>query len=146
MTPAERAALRGLCDAATEGPWSAEAHDVGDRFPEVFVRVPSQSHALVFEDARPRPESPAWEWTHNDRTEQAKRDVAFIAAARTAVPALLDEVERLEAENATMREALEWFADEGRYTGTHRLGATYVDAGGLDVATAALSAAKEAKP
>lgn len=42
---------------------------------------------------------------------------------------------------ARLRAALEWFADEGHYTGTYRQGAGYVDAVGLTRAREALSEA-----
>ena len=40
------------------------------------------------------------------KVAQKKANAAFIATARTALPALLDEVERLTADNARLRDAL----------------------------------------
>ena len=40
----------------------------------------------------------------------ANANATFIAAARTGWPAALDEVERLQAENAALREAQRWIA------------------------------------
>jgi len=67
--------LRSLCDAATPGPWRVELDGTG----HYCLRAPHQSVrtvARVFCDI----------------------DAAFIAAARVAVPRLLDEVARLRAE------------------------------------------------
>lgn len=42
--------------------------------------------------------------------EQKERDAAFLAAAANTLPAALDEIERLRAENEKLREALKPFA------------------------------------
>lgn len=42
--------------------------------------------------------------------EQKERDAAFLAAAANTLPAALDEIERLRAENARLRKALSPFA------------------------------------
>ena len=60
--------LRAMCDTATPGPWIRERWSID---------------------------------TVNERvvaTANMQLDAAFIAAARTALPELLDEVERLETE------------------------------------------------
>lgn len=76
VTEEQRKKWRALADAATEGPW--EPH------------VPYQRDEA--EGAGPN---------HDARSslglKRAQDDAAFIAEARTAVPALLDEVERLQA-------------------------------------------------
>lgn len=72
-------ALQRLADAATEGPWLVDAHHWGagimdDDGDQLFV----ESHGLTY-SVNPK-------------------DAEFIAAARSAVPALLDRVRELEAE------------------------------------------------
>ena len=42
--------------------------------------------------------------------EQKERDAAFLAAAANTLPAALDEIERLRAENEKLREAMKPFA------------------------------------
>lgn len=68
--------LRALADAATPGPWVFKASGDSLRF---SMRRPPGGTIAVALTAEPE-------------------DVDFIAAARTALPALLDEVERLRAE------------------------------------------------
>lgn len=65
----DRAKLRALADAATPGPWNRDADGVS-----VYIDV-----RFAICDA-------------------SGADANFIAAARTAVPALLDEIERVERE------------------------------------------------
>jgi len=95
MTPTDIAALRALVEKATPGPWSAEmfgsllrdAHNKWDGPPGC-------------EDGIDGFHTPGWEgdpWVDGD----------LIAAARNALPSLLDEVEAL-------REALEPFAEIAR--------------------------------
>lgn len=49
--------------------------------------------------------------------EQKERDAAFLAAAANTLPAALDEIERLRAENEKLREALKPFARADRAIG-----------------------------
>ena len=88
MTPDELARLRALADAATVGPREAFGTHItawaGDAGCEGCSGILSPQHA---------PECGEREVAGADAP-----DAAFIAAARTAVPALLDEVERLRAE------------------------------------------------
>lgn len=73
MTPSERQALRELCEAATPGPWR---HRVGaDNDDNIWECVEDQEGLFV---------------------EDISANCRFIAAARTALPALLDRVEVLE--------------------------------------------------
>ena len=77
MTQQELDALRALADAATPGPWE-EVVTEG----EWWLTGPD-----IFQDAVMR----------IDDAELSQADAAFIAAARVAVPALIAEVERLQA-------------------------------------------------
>lgn len=73
-------ALRALCEAATPGPWSVDHYEETDdwclRADNATIPGNSIADAGGF---------------------SYKPDAAFIAAARTAIPELLDEVERLRA-------------------------------------------------
>lgn len=79
LTNDERAALKALADAATPGPWKSDGESVS--------ASPGESDS----------------WTcqlfdkHESFMDNHIANGAFIAAARTAVPALLAEVEQLRA-------------------------------------------------
>jgi hypothetical protein len=84
VTPERIAELWALCDAATPGPWTFECLDAGSdeddasggcwQVPEPLVTASSEGDYLNGRNA----------W--------------FIAAARTALPEALDEIERLRAD------------------------------------------------
>ena len=76
MTPAERARLAALADAATPGPW--------DEHEWAVVALPEVA--------------PVCHAVHED-------DAAFIAASRTAVPALLAALDDAERERDRLRAA-----------------------------------------
>lgn len=77
MTPARIAELRALADAATPGPWDGTDYSVSGQTDGRSQFVAAVSCEVY--DSNPR----------------YAQDSAFIASARTAVPELLDEVERL---------------------------------------------------
>ena len=77
MTDDELKELRRLADAATPGPWYAgHSYEQGD--PGTYVGQENDWRIIVCDDQEPRVE-----------------DAAFIAAAREAIPKLLDEIKRL---------------------------------------------------
>ena len=83
ITPDERAEWRALADAATPGPWAVDgflAPGPGDSF-----TIGPADGALAYVQ-------PVW------------ADAEFIAAARAAVPRLLDALDTAEAEVARLRE------------------------------------------
>lgn len=84
MTAEERAELRRLAEAATPGPWKVEEYEEWD----------DSGRRLCWYVDMPGNE---------DSTVLLEMDAAFIAAARTAVPALLDEVDQLRAEATQQR-------------------------------------------
>ena len=104
MTPEEIAALRSLAEAATPGPWLA-AVGTGPK------RRKQQYAVLGVESLRGQGEKGALAVFAglNDRRAD---DAEFCAAARTAVPALLDALARAEAELAQLRERIKTKADE----------------------------------
>jgi len=86
MTQQELDALQGLCEEATAGPWQSGDGSV-DRFFAGKNTIATPARVIV-ERA-----------TYNDEfDQQTYADIAFIAAARTAMPALIAEVRRLQAE------------------------------------------------
>ena len=83
MTPLEREKLRALCDAATPGPWKARHRAFG-----LTAEDDECSGLGLVVDGPPE----AW-----NRGQYARgADARFIAAAREALPRLLDELERVE--------------------------------------------------
>lgn len=95
-TPDQLAEWRRLADEATEGPWEAYS----------LPAVPPGQWQMVGVGQVDNEMGHRIEAMFDD-------DAAFIAAARTAVPVLLDEVERLREALATQEEAyanrlIEW--------------------------------------
>jgi hypothetical protein len=93
MTDERKAELRGLCERATEGPWIYD--DGGLDNHGVFQKVDCDPVCMMGDDGE-----------YNLR-KTSKNDALFIAAARTALPELLDdndakdrEIARLTAELA----------------------------------------------
>lgn len=97
MTPADIATLRGLCERATPGPW----------------RQGSVETYNVFAPSRPDSEQLGHEWVvlrMNTHFPSYIADAAFVAAARQAVPALIDRVEELERERDAARRERDAFS------------------------------------
>lgn len=122
LTRAALDAIRERAEAATEGPW--HSHDFGHAGEEepssIVVHVGRFDHS----DLRTHDTETAVAWM--PRWEGQEHDNAtFIAHARTDVPDLLAEVERLTVENARLREEVdarttgqrggEWVDPEGDY-------------------------------
>ena len=82
ITPAQLAEWRRIADAATKGPWRADEYVVCDAAGNYIANASARVAFWSPIAGRDRP------------------NAAFIATARTAMPALLDEVERLEAQLA----------------------------------------------
>ena len=96
FTPSHIASLRELAEKATKGPW--RQHLVDDT---TVIDATGEPIAETF------PEGGVDEdIDFATDTEQREANAAFIAAARAALPAALDEIERLRAENEKLREAL----------------------------------------
>ena len=89
-------AIEARANAATEGPWCTDAWE-------------------IYQGAEYQPGISQWigETCRGTSTpEQDRDDAAFVAAARTDVPALVDEVRRLTTELATAQShAIDWAAD-----------------------------------
>lgn len=86
LTEERLAELRRLCEAATPGPWSVR----GDARPDYYgncywwIRGPEGYRYVVCNDAQSA-----------EGGVTRREDAEFIAAAREALPALIDEVGRL---------------------------------------------------
>lgn len=99
MTPFDVRAARALCDAATKGPWYASVAPIDERVSDIDYVVETDDLLIsgVYSGG-----------PHDDLLAQP--DAEFIAAARTLLPAALDEIERLRAALAAERKA----CDEAR--------------------------------
>ena len=96
MTEERIAEIRAREKAATQGAWRAksealEADECGNATAEMtYVSTNDKGICILYGRG------------HDDAN--AQEDAAFIAHAREDIPALLDEVERLRAENEKLRE------------------------------------------
>lgn len=86
-------AIKARCEAATPGPWELKESQVA---PTYYV-FGSHSHIATMNGER-------------DFYSNTKPDAAFIAAARTDIPALIAEVERLRAEVRRLQAAADLMA------------------------------------
>ncbi len=96
FTTARIAELRALAEKATLGPW--RQHLVDDT---TIIDATGEFVASTFPEGGMDDDI-----DYATDTEQREHSAAFIAAARTELPAALDDIERLRAENERLREAL----------------------------------------
>ncbi len=99
--------LKKLAEAATPGEWiSDEVRTSSGRAFRIgtgeMIKA-GKGCCIIYDDFPGNPK--------NERSANA----AFIAASRSAIPALIERVERAEAENARMREALEFYAEPANF-------------------------------
>lgn len=97
--------IRARCEAATEGPWTPERGDLGL---DGDARFPTSSLVTVYAyddcDIHPLADCSC---NHTCREEEvAVSNAAFIAHARTDIPALLDALETALAQLNVAREGL----------------------------------------
>ena len=119
MTPEELAQDKAICEAATQGPWTADldmfsvddgivalVSDVGTHLlftgsTDILTIVP-QKRGLDMDDRPYTADDEAFKnaaWVQA-KDSQALKDAIMMAAARTRWPAALAEVERLSADNS----------------------------------------------
>lgn len=113
MTPERIAELRTLADAATHGPWDWVIQDHSMASLGVLPN-PGSGDPLVLDvgpckSCADRADPKVWKWGRC--CTPSIEDANFIAAARTAVPELLDEVAAQAEVIARLTEALEPFMD-----------------------------------
>jgi hypothetical protein len=90
--------LRGLLSKATPGTWIAQGSFIHDNTLHEESRHPSRTACVA--TCHP---------LHG--TNQSEDDAAFIAAAHNDLPALLDEIDRLRAENDKAKQELKRICD-----------------------------------
>lgn len=121
-TPDRHEAARRACEAATKGPWYPHATDddmcMNARY--VGLRPSLGEHdngcGMVSDHPCQEPSDQVVAITllQSPRladNEQCDENMAFIATARTDLPAALDEIERLNAENDECKRLLRAFVD-----------------------------------
>ncbi len=92
MTKDERAKARALCDAATEGPWDVfhwDGHEYIHAADLPNESDPEDGFAMVYGYAH------SIEGNYAGQIPSAPANADFIAAARTLLPAALDDLDRL---------------------------------------------------
>src|SRR5690625_626225 len=115
MTPERLADIRERATAATEGPW--RSHDFGHAGEEepssIVVHTGKFDHSdlLTYDTETAVAWMPRWDRQESD-------NATFIAHARTDVPDLLAEVKRLTAENARLRERVDYCNDPSTWPTT----------------------------
>jgi len=110
MDKEERNKIRARCDAASEGPWY---------YPPARSAIINKNRVLSKVQTKLLPESKIICEIFYDRRhtrtvtkEKATENKKFIAAARTDIPALLDEVELLEQVNEIALQCLDLLAEK----------------------------------
>lgn len=115
-------------------PTEAELDEMQALFPRVVAALrAAQAAAAALRDERDTLEREAETLRATLASVRAGRERERADGAIDALTVLM-----LKTENERLREALEWFADEGHYEGTYRRGAGFVDAVGLYRAREAL--------
>ncbi|HCF2959111.1 TPA: ead/Ea22-like family protein [Pseudomonas aeruginosa] len=98
----DHAELRRLAKAATPGPWVTDAQQNGAIF---NIESESGDMCIAMSQENPAP-------TRLEINEQRRANAEWIAAANPkAIIALLDEIDRLKAENEELRGAVEQLAE-----------------------------------
>ena len=99
LTDSQLAAWRELCDRATPAPWKVDRIGCGE-YPDYDIEIDWPGGLLASINPCPGGYQGLPGCGGNPEV-----NAAFIAAARSALPALLDEVERLRGEVAAARAA-----------------------------------------
>ena len=130
VTPEELAEIRARAEAATPGPWTV---DEGPALADPLLEGEGDWYRQIEGWT-----NTGWEWLC-----LSPEDAAFIAHAREDIPALVAEVERLQAELARVRPVAEaaqrWHVAAQHYDAAMRSR----DYGAADLADAELNAATE---
>ncbi|MFD5875647.1 hypothetical protein [Streptomyces sp. NPDC060322] len=100
MTPDREQEIRTREQAATPGPWMSDGAEIYGTLGGVLMIDLWVGETLDVENQ-----------------ERSNADAAFIATARSAVPELLAEVDRLRTELADQARATEYFANQSRRRG-----------------------------
>lgn len=92
---------REICDAATPGPWDQLGQSETNR---PYILCVTRQHLAKFSTVTHGDGNCGPHWPAMGRSQETA-NAAFIAHARTALPAALDEIERLRAELARLTPA-----------------------------------------
>jgi len=130
MTPDRRAELRALLAKASPGPWTRWKDNLVVWSGEVTDNTPG-GLSIKPDSGREIAEFPAWEIDDDGRDREAAANADLVAAAKAALPALLDALDMTEARERRLREALEIIAGQRQCVDNLM--------GNADIARAALS-------
>ena len=130
MTPERRAELRALLAKASPGPWTRWKDNLVVWSGEVTDNTPG-GLSIKPDSGREIAEFPAWEIDDDGRDREAAANADLVAAAKAALPALLDALDMTEARERRLREALEIIAGQRQCVDNL--------VGNADIARAALS-------
>jgi len=130
MTPERRAELRALLAKASPGPWTRWKDNLVVWSGEVTDNTPG-GLSIKPDSGREIAEFPAWEIDDDGRDREAAANADLVAAAKAALPALLDALDMTEARERRLREALEIIAGQRQCVDNLM--------GNADIARAALS-------
>ena len=100
MTDLDLAAIRARAEAATKGPWEVCAFDSGHSKFEMSVSVITESAGDRICDM----DGLGRTWNEIDARDDGMADAEFIAHAREDIPALLAELDRLNATIGRVRD------------------------------------------
>lgn len=105
MTPERRAELRALLAKASPGPWTRWKDNLVVWSGEVTDNT-SGGLSIKPDSGREIAEFPAWEIDDDGRDREAAANADLVAAAKAALPALLDALDMTEARERRLREAV----------------------------------------
>jgi signal transduction histidine kinase len=112
LSEQQLAEIRGRETAATKGPWGT--YDDGTGRIDIAADLEDTGHGytcrrgIAQTDDDPIDNDPTHaDWDEDTDLAQSEADAQFIAHARTDVPTLLAEIDRLQAERHTTNEALD---------------------------------------
>lgn len=107
MTALDLAPILALANAAEDGPWRAVEHPQPDDSPDGWPLITIQS-----ESGDRREVAAVIEDDVASASEKPRENAKFIAAARTLVPAMADEIVQLRAELAEARAQRDRFYEQ----------------------------------
>ena len=111
MTPERRAELRALLAKASPGPWTRWKDNLVVWSGEVTDNT-SGGLSIKPDSGREIAEFPAWEIDDDGRDREAAANADLVAAAKAALPALLDALDMAEARERRLREMLAECTDD----------------------------------
>jgi hypothetical protein len=111
MTEERLAEIRARVEAATPGPWTVQEpawHRGNGPYKTAITAGKNRTVANALTNGKPTFQCDPNGIAHTTRMPEPCADGIFIAAARTDIPELLDEITRLRTENGELRRTCDW--------------------------------------